>query len=277
MSAGLNNAIVVEDVDIGENTFDVKLSCRKGQLSLATSAGLAFSDGDGVLDRSMHFTANAINLNEAFRWIQYRALPNENGEDEILVRVNDTAFSGAYDVWEESSNAIRIWIEEKNDPPTIDRAPHNPDMWFAPGTGTGTGQPKSDTVTLGALSVLDGFTVNDIDMGPLDVVRVDLEALYGKITLNSIDGLSFGGQRGMGTGIANRVMSFTGTLNDVNEALFLLRYLCTAEDGCLGTDSTGGEKIVIRVRDVDSSGNFETLTAMKTIEVKVIEPSSTMM
>ena len=81
----------------------------------------------------------------------------------------------------------------------------------------------------------------------------------------------------MGTGIANRVMSFTGTLNDVNEALFLLRYLCTAEDGCLGTDSTGGEKIVIRVRDVDSSGNFETLTAMKTIEVKVIEPSSTMM
>lgn len=273
MSAGLNNAVVINDIDAGENLLDIKVSCKKGKLSIASSAGLTFIEGDGILDPSMHFKATLIDINEAFRWIQYSALPNENGEDEVLIRVNDTAFSGDYDVWEESSNTIRVWIEERNDPPTIDRAPHNPDKWFARGTRTGTGQPQTDSVTLGVLSVVDGFVVDDIDMGPRDLLRVDLEALYGKITLNSIDGLSFGGQRGMGTGIANRMMSFTGTLADVNEALFLLRYLCTLDDDCFGNDDTEGEKIVIRVRDIDTSGKFETLTAVKTLELKVIQPS----
>jgi len=153
--------------------------------------------------------------------------------------------------------------------------PHNPEKFFAKGTGNGISQeggPFTSTATLGVVSVLDGFVINDVDMGPHDHIRVDLEAMYGRLTLNSINALSFGGARGQGSGIKDRIMSFSGTLDDVNIALYRLRYLCMEDDGCM--DEESGEKIVIRVRDIDTSGRFETLTAMNTIEVNVLKPSS---
>ena len=127
---GLENAIVIEDVDIASDLFHIKLSCKKGYLSLAKTIGLTFLDGDGTKDRQMEFTTNVTNVNEAFRWLQYQTVPNENGEDEILIVVNDTAHNGAYDTWEESKNVIHVWIEEKNDAPTVVRAPHNPEKYF---------------------------------------------------------------------------------------------------------------------------------------------------
>ena len=275
--AGLDAAIVVEDADIGNGEFVVSLYCKKGALSIANTHGLAFLEGDGVEDRSMKFTGKQVDVNEAFRFLNYRALPNENGEDYISIVVNDTALSGDYDVWEESSSSIRVWIDETNDPPTIERAPHNPEMYFAKGTGTGTAQeggPFTNIATLGVLTIIDGFVINDVDMGPLDHIRVDIEAMYGRLTLNSINALSFGGARGQGSGIKDRTMSFSGTLEDVNTALYRLRYLCTESDGCM--DEESGEKIVIRVRDIDTSGKFVTLTAMKTIEVNVLKPSTTL-
>jgi len=273
--AGLDAAIVVEDVDVGNGQFVVSLSCRKGEITIASFDGLTFIEGDGTKDRSMKFTANQLDVNEAFRYLQYRALPNENGEDYISIIVNDTALSGDYDVWEESSNSIRIWIEETNDAPTIERAAHNPEKYFAKGTGTGIAQeggPFTNTATLGVMSIIDGFVINDVDMAPHDHIRVEIEVMYGRLTLNSINDLSFGGARGQGTGIKDRIMSFSGTLKNVNIALYRLRYLCTENDGCI--DDESGEKIVIRVRDIDTSGRLETLTAMKTIEVNVVQPNT---
>ena len=80
------------------------------------------------------------------------------------------------------------------------------------------GQPKTNTATLGILSVLDGFIVSDIDMDKLSHIWITLEAEYGTLTLNSLRGLSFGGSRGHGTGIDNPSMSFPETLDDINDA-----------------------------------------------------------
>jgi len=270
---GLENAIVIEDVDIASDLFHIKLSCNKGYLTLSKTAGLTFSDGDGMKDRQMKFTANVTNVNEAFRWLQYQAVPDENGEDEILIVVNDTAHNGAYDTWEESKNVIHVWIEEKNDAPTIVRAPNNPEKYFAPGTNTGTGQPMTNTATLGILSVVDGFVVADIDMDHLSHIWITLEAEYGMLTLNSLRGLNFGGKRGHGTGINNPSMSFSGTLTDVNNALYRLRYMCKTGDGCAGTKAVPGkETITISARDIDLSGKFELLTVTETVELDVISP-----
>ena len=85
--------------------------------------------------------------------------------------------------------------------------------------------------------------------------------------------MSFGGKRGHGTGIDNPTMSFSGTLTDVNHALYRLRYMCKSEDGCAGTKIVPGkETIKISVRDIDLSGNFELLTVTESVELDIITP-----
>ena len=110
-------------------------------------------------------------------------------------------------------------------------------------------------------------------MDDLSHIWVTLEAEYGTLTLNSLRGLSFGGKRGHGTGIDNPTMSFSGTLTDVNHALYRLRYMCKVEDGCAGTKIVPGkETIKISVRDIDLSGSFELLMVTESVELDVITP-----
>ena len=75
---------------------------QEGLSNFIATIGLNFVLGDGVMDREMEFLTNVTNVNEAFRWLQYQTLPNENGEDEILIVVNDTAHNGAYDTWKKA-------------------------------------------------------------------------------------------------------------------------------------------------------------------------------
>lgn len=52
--------------------------------------------GTGTLDTDVVFRATLQDANFAFRRITYTPRPLENGEDRIVITVNDTGFSGTY-------------------------------------------------------------------------------------------------------------------------------------------------------------------------------------
>ena len=110
-------------------------------------------------------------------------------------------------------------------------------------------------------------------MDKLSHIWITLEAEYGTLTLNSLRGLNFGGSRGHGTGIDNPSMSFSGTLEDINDALYRLRYMCKSGDNCAGTKEVAGKDVItITVRDIDLSGKYDQLSVRETFRIEVITP-----
>jgi ELWxxDGT repeat protein len=247
---GTAAAIVIEDVDLGQgNSIRIQLSAGKGVLTLARTDGLTFVEGSGQEDPIMDFMGELDDVNLAFESLVYTTLADENGADAITVKVNDTGQTGTYGYMQVVTNTIDIWIQETNDPPVI----------LADATALATRNLQN---------TLPVLLVTDIDVGeaPLEIT---LRARYGRITLNSLRGISFGGRRGTGTGVMDRLMVFYGDLRAVNDALRGMQYECrSATDGCVSK----ADKIILQVRDLDSGGDND-LTSKHTMVVNIREPT----
>ena len=110
--------------------------------------------------------------------------------------------------------------------------------------------------------------VSDVDVGasPLEIT---LRARYGRLTLNSLRSVSFGGARGHGTGVMDRTMIFYGDLNAVNDALRGMNYICrSVADDCVSSK----DFITVQVRDLDSGGDND-LTSKFMMEIAIREPT----
>ncbi len=87
----------VSDPDVlqGSGLLEVRLSVQNGTLSLATTAGLAFTLGDGTADSSMTFTGLITNVSVALSNLTY--LPNQDSlkPDAVAITVNDLGNSGS--------------------------------------------------------------------------------------------------------------------------------------------------------------------------------------
>ena len=197
----------------------------------------------------MDFSGLLVDVNLAFESLIYTALQDENGADAITIKANDTGLTGAYGLAQVVTNTIDIWIDERNDAPVI----------------------AADTVALATRNLkntLPAFSVSDIDVGDLPL-EVTLRARYGRMTLNSLRGISFGGRRGAGTGVLDRTMVFYGDLRAVNNALRGMQYECrSAVDGCVSKT----DKVTIQVRDLDSGGGND-LTSKHTLTINIREPT----
>ena len=190
---------------------------------------------------------NAVNL--AFESLVYTTMADENGADAITIKVNDTGQTGAYGYAQVVTNTIDVWIQERNDAPVI--------------TALATA-----LATRNLQNTLPALVVTDIDVGeaPLEIT---LRARYGRITLNSLRGISFGGRRGAGTGVLDRMMVFYGDLRAVNDALRGMQYECrSAADGCVSKT----DKVTLQVRDLDS-GVDNDLTSKHTLVINIREPT----
>jgi hypothetical protein len=110
--------------------------------------------------------------------------------------------------------------------------------------------------------------VDDIDVGdaPLEIT---LRVRYGRVTLNSLRGLSFGGHRGHGTGVMDRQLVFYGDLRAVNDALRGMQYICrSVADACVSNT----DAITVQVRDLDQGGD-NGLTTKFIMDVVIREPT----
>ena len=227
----------------------IQLSAEKGLLTLARTTGLTFVEGSGQEDATMDFLGELNDVNLAFESLIYTALPDENGGDAITIKVNDTGQTGAYGFAQVVTNTIDIFIQGRNDAPVI----------IADTTALATRNLKN---------TLPVVVVKDIDVGDVPL-EVTLRARYGRITLNSLRGISFGGRRGTGTGVLDRMMVFYGDLRAINSALRGMQYECrSAADGCLSME----DKIMLQVRDIDNEGD-NGLTSKHTLLVNIREPT----
>jgi ELWxxDGT repeat protein len=268
---GVLQAMAITDVDIGidgasmsSHMVSMELKVSKGKLSFAGGIdGIEFSLGSGYQDSRMRFNGTLAAINKAFRMLDYQASTDQNGEDAIAITVNDTAidhtlaqgYQGYYHVVEGS---IPLWINAVNDPPAI-QAPASIQAYME------ISNPLAD------ISVSDVDASDTSHRGPSGKwipapVEVEIRAAKGRISLNSLKGLSFGGSRGAGDGIEDTVMRFQGSIENINKALFRARYVCSANRGC----SPGPDVISIYINDNGFTGSGEAKSTRKKVQVKVI-------
>ncbi len=92
-SAANSNAITVADVDSGDAR--VTLAAANGTLTLGTTAGLAFTSGDGTDDATMTFTGTLANINVALSGLTFTPAQGFNGAASVQITTDDQGNTGS--------------------------------------------------------------------------------------------------------------------------------------------------------------------------------------
>jgi ELWxxDGT repeat protein/VCBS repeat-containing protein len=87
--------ISIADPDAAGGQLSVTLLAENGTLTLGSTTGLTFSQGDGTLDNRLSFTGSLGAINAALSGLLYRSYPGfTNAFDRITVSVNDNGNTG---------------------------------------------------------------------------------------------------------------------------------------------------------------------------------------
>ena len=95
LSAAQGSAIQLSDVDVGASSVQVGLSVVHGSLTLATTAGLSFSSGDGTADASLVFSGTLAAINAALDGLSYTPTLAYEGGDTLSVSTSDLGNTGS--------------------------------------------------------------------------------------------------------------------------------------------------------------------------------------
>ncbi len=240
-TAAALSGVGVTDIDVDEGTGELELSLGVGHgvLTLAGVDGLTFLQGDGTANATMTFRGSAAAINNALSPLVYHGDPHYNGDDVLGAEVNDlgnTGFGGS----SVDAKTIAISVAAVNDAPTI----------VAPG-----GLVVDEDTDL----VISGVSIGDLDVNAtVGVVRVGLSALHGVLSLSRVDDLFFLS----GSGLADRAMSFEGTIDAINAALTTVTY---SPD----LNHNGPETIGVTVDDLGGVGLGGAMTTAATLDVFV--------
>lgn len=180
------NRISVTDPDHASLT--VKVVVTNGTFSLGSTSGITNLTGNGTNSVSFQGTLTAIN--GAFENSRYSPLANYNGPAQLTLTTTDT--SG-----EEDIDVLPITVLSFNDPPQNN-------------VPSGTQNASEDTPKS------FGLSISDVDLGTQRIVVTLTATNDTTITLaGDRNGLTFG----VGDGIDDVTMTFSGTLASVNAAL----------------------------------------------------------
>jgi CSLREA domain-containing protein len=94
-SAANSNAVSVSDVDAGADPVKVTLTSTHGTLTLGSTAGLAFTAGDGNDDATMTFAAPVAAVNAALAGLTFKPQAGFSGSATLQITTNDQGSSGA--------------------------------------------------------------------------------------------------------------------------------------------------------------------------------------
>ncbi|QAY76182.1 tandem-95 repeat protein [Sphingosinicella sp. BN140058] len=92
-SAARGNPITASDAEA--STLTVTLAVTQGMLSLAETAALSFSAGDGTRDAAMTFSGTAAAINAALDGLVYRGTLNQNGAVTLTITTSDLGVAGS--------------------------------------------------------------------------------------------------------------------------------------------------------------------------------------
>ena len=230
-------------MDAGANPVQVDLTAEKGNLSLAGTAGLVFSEGDGSADSKMTFTGSISDINSALNGMSFMPDPNYSGAAHVKIVTDDLGQTGSGS-GKSDSDIVNIIVNAVNDAPV-------------------NSVPSLQTVGVGDILVFSSangnrISISDVDAGS-DEVQVTLTSANGTLTLSRFNGLTFID----GDGKTDSTMTFRGKVNAVNAALNGLKF-----DPIL----SGAADITIITNDLGASGLGGPLTDQDSVEIIVTNP-----
>ncbi|MGB7304026.1 MAG: DUF4347 domain-containing protein, partial [Burkholderiaceae bacterium] len=162
------NILSVTDPDQAPN-LSVSISVTDGQLSLASTDGLVFTNGDGVDDDTMTFNGSVTDINTALASLSFQPTLNDNGVETLTVAMGDTSPNPGPGQ-RSLSQDITINISAVNDPPVVT------------GNLIQTAAPDT-TVVIGPATL----TTTDIeDTAPALVYTVTQAPADGQLLLNAV-------------------------------------------------------------------------------------------
>ena len=183
------NALIVNDSDIGPTgQVTIDLSAENGTLTLAGTSGLTFTQGDGTGDATVHFSGSRSSVQAALATVTYAPALNVNGAG------NDIVFS-AQSTNGNDTTTIVVSITAVNDAPTL--------AYATPFPAVGRNAVMAFT---GSRSVV----VSDVDSTNVTLV---ITTTTGTFTLS-----------GSGTGSGTNMVTLTGTISQVNNAIAGMTY-----------------------------------------------------
>jgi len=200
------NGVSLSDVDAA--VLQVRLDVEHGLLTLASTANLTFSVGDGSPAALLEFTGALTDLNAALNSIQYTPDANFNGSDSLTLLTSDLGESGSGGALTDS-DSISLTVSAVNDDPVN----HLPEAQTTP----------EDTSLIFSTANGNPISVADVDDGdnPADneTLTLDLSVSSGTLSLPagsySLDSI---------LGDHSAALSLSGTIADLNAALDGLTY-----------------------------------------------------
>ncbi len=241
-SSANSNLVSISDVDAGSNAVEVTLTVTNGTAKLFATTGLSFTVGDGSDDTTMTFTGSVTDINAALNGLSYTATSNFNGSASLSVAVNDQGNSGTGGA-RNGSGSVTINVNGVNDAPTV----------MVPGA---VGVNEDSVLTFNANNNTS-IIITDVDAGGA-TVQATITATNGVATLSTLTGLTFT----TGDGTSDATMTFTGTISDINTALFGLTFTPTA-------NFVGAASLAVSVNDLGNSGTGGQLTGSGSVPITV--------
>ncbi|HSC69570.1 MAG TPA: putative Ig domain-containing protein, partial [Cellvibrio sp.] len=234
------NRIQIADPDAWSSSVQVSLSVANGVLTLAGTAGLSFTIGDGTSDANLVFTGTIANINAALATLTYTPTANYTGSDTLNLVTNDLGNSGTGGA-KTDSDTVAITVNAVNDAPVNS----------VPGGQVGT----EDVAFVFSAAKGNQIQINDIDVGSGNL-QVNLSVTNGTLTLAGTSGLSFT----TGDGTADGSMVFTGTRAAINTALATLTFNPTA-------NYNGGAVVSLTTSDLGNTGSGGAKTDADSINI----------
>ena len=235
------NDISISDVDAGNSPVSLALSVDHGVLALGSSSGLTVN-GDGM--SSITVTGSLTQINAALDGLVFTPDDHFNGIASLRVDVDDQGNTGLGNALTDTA-IVEITVNAMNDQPTSS----------VPGAQV----VNEDTDLVFSNVSGSGIVLSDVDVaeGTGDV-QVELMVNHGTLTLGQITGLSFTD----GNGSKDALLTFTGSIADVNTALEGLTYQGDR-------DFNGADILTLTVNDQGNTGEGGALMDTQTIDIDV--------
>jgi len=235
------NAISIADVDAGASPIQVSLTGTNGLITLAGTAGLTFSLGDGTADGTMTFSGTVAAINAALNGLSFAPTANFNGPAALSVNTSDQGNTGAGGVLSDL-DAVTITVNAVNDAPVV------------AGAGGTLAYTEDDPATF----IDTDLTLSDVDDVNIESASVTISAgLVGvEDVLSFTSAFGITGTYNSATGVLT--LSGSATLAQYEQVLESVTYQNTNT----GNPSTAARTITWVVNDgTDSSaGVTSTIT-----------------
>ncbi|HEY9629714.1 MAG TPA: DUF4347 domain-containing protein [Coleofasciculaceae cyanobacterium] len=236
-----NDLISIQDPDAGSSPVKVTLTATHGVLTLSSTSGLIFSQGDGLSDAALLFTGSIVNINNALSGMLFSPDANFNGSATVQVNINDLGNTGGGGE-KTDTKTIGITVNAINDAPKIQVL---------------VNQIVNEDTNL-VFKGNNRIQVSDVDSNGLPV-RASINVSHGKLSLNGdVTGLTLIS----GNAENSSAIVFEGTIADINASLDGLTY--RGDENFNGSDT-----LTLSINDLGNSGSGGQLTAQTGVNIVV--------